>query len=45
VYRDSPEGYVNVMVSHAGQTVRAEPFEAVEIRVGLLFGEDPDDPG
>jgi len=22
-----------------GETVRAEPFEAIEIRVGLLFGD------
>ena len=44
IYRNSPEGYVNVLVSHAGETVRAEPFEAIEIRVGLLFGEDLDDP-
>lgn len=44
VYRNSPEGYVNVLVSHAGETVRAEPFDAIEIRVGLLFGEDRDDP-
>jgi Uma2 family endonuclease len=44
VYRDSPEGYVNIRVAHAGETVRIEPFDAIEIRVGLLFGEDPDDP-
>jgi Uma2 family endonuclease len=44
VYRDSAEGYINVLVSQAGETVRAEPFEAIEIRVGLLFGEDRDDP-
>lgn len=43
VFRNSPEGYVNVMVSQAGETVRAEPFAAIEIRVGLLFGEDRDD--
>jgi hypothetical protein len=24
--------------------VRAEPFGAIELRIGLLFGEDPDDP-
>ena len=42
VYRDSADGYINVLVAHAGETVRAEPFEAIEIRVGLLFGEDLD---
>jgi hypothetical protein len=25
-----------------GETVHAPPFEAVALRVGLLFGEDPD---
>jgi Uma2 family endonuclease len=44
VYRNSVEGFVNVLVSHAGERVRAEPFDAIEIRVGLLFGEDRDDP-
>ena len=43
VYRNSHEGYVNILVAHAGDTVRAEPFDAVEIRVGLLFGEDLDE--
>ena len=43
VYRDSPEGYLNVLVAHAGETVHAEPFGAIAIRVGLLFGEDLDD--
>jgi len=27
----------------AGETVRAEPFEAIELRVGTLFGDDEDD--
>jgi hypothetical protein len=26
----------------AGQTVRAQPFDAIEIRVGELFGDDED---
>jgi Uma2 family endonuclease len=43
VYRDSPDGYINVLLAHAGQTVRAEPFQAIEIQVGLMFGEDRDD--
>lgn len=43
VYRDSPDGYIHVLVAQAGQTVRAEPFGVVEIRVGLMFGEDRDD--
>lgn len=44
VYRYHPEGYQNVLAAVRGQTVRAEPFDAIELRVGLLFGEDPDDP-
>lgn len=44
VYRHQPEGYLNVLVALKGEIVRAEPFEALELRVGLLFGEDPDDP-
>lgn len=43
VYRNSPEGFINVLVAHVGETVRAEPFDAIEIRIGLLFGEDRDD--
>ena len=43
MYRNSPEGYVNILVANAGDIVRAEPFDAVEIRVGLLFGEDLDE--
>ena len=42
VYRWTREGYVVALA--AGRTdrqVRAEPFESIEIDVGLLFGEDP----
>ena len=44
VYRHHAEGYLNVLVAEKGDTVRAEPFQAIELRIGLLFGEDPDDP-
>jgi len=43
VHRNSAEGYVNILYAEASQTVRAEPFHAIEIHVGLLFGEDMDD--
>jgi Uma2 family endonuclease len=43
VFRDSAEGYVNVLVAHAGERVRAEPFDALELPIGALFGEDADD--
>lgn len=41
VHRWSRDGYVVVQRAASGETVRAEPFEAVELRVGLLFGDDP----
>lgn len=44
VYRHQSEGYLHVLAAEAGETVRPEPFDAIELRVGLLFGEDPDDP-
>lgn len=43
VHRWSVDGYVVVQRAAAGETVRAEPFEAIEIRVGVLFGDDEDD--
>ena len=42
VHRHGPEGYVLVLVAEAGERVRAEPFEAVELLVGELLGDDPD---
>jgi Uma2 family endonuclease len=43
VHRWSRDGYVVVQRAAAGETVRAEPFDALELRVGLLFGDDEDD--
>ena len=40
VYRWIPEGYVVVLGAGADKVVRAEPFEALELRVGLLFGDE-----
>ncbi len=40
VHRWSPEGYIVVLAAAVGETVRAEPFEAIELRVGALFGDD-----
>lgn len=40
VHRWSRDGYIVVQRAAAGETVRAEPFEALELRVGLLFGEE-----
>jgi len=44
VYRHHADGYLAVLAAKRGEVVRAEPFEAIELRVGLLFDEDPDDP-
>jgi Uma2 family endonuclease len=40
VYRYTPEGYLAVLTAITGETVRAEPFDAVELRIGELFGRD-----
>jgi Uma2 family endonuclease len=41
VLRWSEPGYVTVQRAERGEVVRAEPFQAVEIAVGTLFGDDP----
>jgi Uma2 family endonuclease len=41
VLRWSSAGYVSVLVAERGERVRAEPFEAVELDVGTLFGDEP----
>lgn len=44
VYRWSDEGFLEVLTTERGERVRAEPFEAVELSVGVLFGDDEDEP-
>ena len=44
VHRWVEAGYLTVLSATSGQRVRAEPFDAIEIAVGALFGEDPEDP-
>ncbi|MBL8950192.1 MAG: Uma2 family endonuclease [Myxococcaceae bacterium] len=41
VMRWSEAGYVTVLRADRGEVIRAEPFEAVELAVGTLFGDDP----
>lgn len=41
VLRWSEAGYVTVLRAERGETVRAEPFDAIELAVGTLFGDDP----
>jgi Uma2 family endonuclease len=43
VYRWHPDGYVEVLIAEREDRVRAEPFDAIELRVGVLFGDDDDD--
>jgi Uma2 family endonuclease len=43
VYRWHTDGYVEVLIADRDERVRAEPFDAVELRVAVLFGEDDDE--
>ena len=42
VHRHGPDGYIIALRAEASERVRAEPFEAVELLVGLLLGDDPE---
>jgi hypothetical protein len=41
--RWSEDGYITLQRAESGEVIRAEPFEAVELAVGTLFGDDPPD--
>ncbi|MEJ7599682.1 MAG: Uma2 family endonuclease [Kofleriaceae bacterium] len=41
--RWSEAGYITLLRAERGEAVRAEPFEAIAIAVGSLFGDDPPD--
>jgi Uma2 family endonuclease len=43
VLRWSPEGYLEVLNAERSETVRAEPFVEMELRIGVLFGADEDE--
>jgi Uma2 family endonuclease len=43
VHRWTEKGYLVALQATRGETVRAEPFDAIELRVGQLFGDDPVD--
>jgi Uma2 family endonuclease len=45
VYRRTDLAYALVLSAKAGQRIRAEPFDAVELSVNELFGDDPEDDG
>ena len=40
VYRWTDQGYLLVLAAAADERVRAEPFDALELAVGELFGDD-----
>lgn len=40
VYGWTPAGYLRVLAAGAGAVVRAEPFDALGLDVGLLFGDE-----
>ncbi len=39
--RHSADGYVTLLRAERHEVVRVEPFDAIEIPVGTLFGDDP----
>jgi len=43
VDRWAPDGYLQILVAERGEVVRAEPFEAIALTVGVLFGDDEDE--
>ena len=43
VHRHSADGYVVMLTASSGESVRAEPFESVELAVGVLFGDEDED--
>ncbi len=43
VHRHTPDGYLVALRAEAHERVRAEPFDAIELTVGALLGDDVDD--
>jgi Uma2 family endonuclease len=44
VHRWGPDGYIEIAAAQRGEAIRAEPFDAVELHVGVFFGDDdPED--
>lgn len=42
VLRLTDQGYTEVLIAARADRVRAEPFDALELQVGVLFGDDED---
>ena len=43
VHRHTADGYLIALRAEAHERVRAEPFDAVELHVAVLLGDDPED--
>lgn len=43
VHRWHADGYLLALVADRSERVRAEPFDAIVLQVGVLFGDDEDD--
>ena len=43
VHRHAADGYLVVLRATADERVRAEPFDAIELQVSALLGDDPDE--
>jgi Uma2 family endonuclease len=43
MYRLERPGYTCILTATSGDVVRAEPFDAVELRASVLFGDEDDD--
>jgi Uma2 family endonuclease len=43
VHRHHADGYLVVLTASTGDTVRAEPFQDIELRAGVLFGDEDED--
>jgi hypothetical protein len=43
IHRWSDAGYIVTQRAAAGETIRAAPFEAIEIQMSELLGDDDDD--
>jgi hypothetical protein len=41
VHRWTEQGYLLALSAERGERVRAEPFDAIEIDLGVLFGDEP----
>ncbi|WP_437744434.1 Uma2 family endonuclease [Sorangium sp. So ce1504] len=43
VHRWTSEGYLVALRAERGERIRAEPFDAIELQVGVLFGDERED--